>query len=164
MLSYLCYRLLNAAIHSEYNSGIFSIVIALIFCFLNLFTTPLDYTYSTYIEQTTLAAAHQKDYCIFLASDNFQTSDHILELQQYAHSLILKKEDIKSLKKNTAFLSQTRMIVYVTDEDYINSTIDKIAKIGQFNLVDGLTNYRDANENRIYVYQLRQMKSNDLEE
>lgn len=164
MLSYLCYRLLNAAIHSEYNSGIFSIVIALTFCFLNLFTTPLDYTYSTYIEQTTLAAAHQKDYCIFLASDNFQTSDHILELQQYAHSLILKKEDIKSLKKNTAFLSQTRMIVYVTDEDYINSTIDKIAKIGQFNLVDELTNYRDANENRIYVYQLRQMKSNDLEE
>ncbi len=164
MLSYLCYRLLNAAIHSEYNSGIFGIIIALFFCFINMFATPLDYTYSTYIEQTTLAATHQKDYCIFLASDSFQTSDHILELQQYAHSLILKKEDIKSLKKNKDFLSQKRMIVYVTDEDYLNSTVDTIAKIGQFNLIDELTNYRDANENRIYVYQLRQMKSDDLKE
>ena len=157
LFAYLVYRLFSAVISSAYNSGILSVVSILVICFLNLFSTPTSYIYGKNTMQTVLAKAHQQEYCIFLVSPEVQKEDYISELQTYEHSLILNKDNIKSLKSNKTFLAQDSMLVYLTEEEYINATIDKIARIGKFNLTEEVSKYQNVQKKQVHIYKLRRM-------
>lgn len=155
VVSYVTYRLCNAAIHSEFNSGILGIAVTCTLCFITITTSTPKYLYADAIDKTSFAASHSKEYCIFLSSDTLKASDHILELEKYDHSLVLSRNRIKSLKKDTTFLSQDSVLVYLSTDDYLHSVIDKIAKFGKFEIVQQLTDYTDEYSNHVYIYQLR---------
>lgn len=155
VVSYVTYRLCNAAIHSEFNSGILGITVTCALCIITITTSTPNYLYADAIDKTSFAASHSQEYCIFLSSDTLKASDHILELEKYEHSLVLSKNHMKSLKKDSTFLSQDRVLVYLSTRDYVDSVIDKIAKFGKFEIVQQLTDYTDENSNHVYIYQLR---------
>lgn len=155
VVSYVTYRLCNAAIHSEFNSGILGITVTCVLCFITITTSTPKYLYADAIDKTSFAASHSQEYCIFLSSETLKASEHILELEKYDHSLVLSRNRIKSLKKDKTFLSQDSVLVYLSTDDYINSVIDKIAKFGKFEIVQQLTDYTDEYSNHVYIYQLR---------
>lgn len=153
--SYVTYRLCNAAIHSEFNSGILGIAVTCTLCFITITTSTPKYLYADTIDKTSFATSHSQEYCIFLSSNTLKASDHILELEKYDHSLVLSRKHIKSLKKDKTFLSQDSVLVYLSTDDYVNSVIDKIAKFGKFEIVQQLTDYTDESFHHVYIYQLR---------
>ena len=155
IISYVTYRLCNAAIHSEFNSGVLGITLTCMLCMITITTSTPQYLYADTIDKTSFAASHSEEYCIFLSSDTLKASDHILELEQYKHSLFLSRNRLKSLKKDDTFLSQDSVIVYLSTGDYVDSVIDKIAKFGKFKIVQQLTDYTDENSNHVYIYQLK---------
>ena len=158
MFCYLGYRLSNAAMHSEFNSGIFGVAIVCLLCFITCTTSTPEYTYADELAKTQFAETYQDQYCIFLSSEELHAADHILELKNYKHSIVTTKEQLKALKKNKEFLEQKQILVYLSIEDYTSAEMDKIAKYGKFHLTEELTSYLDENSNRIYVYQLRKIK------
>lgn len=154
---YLCYRLCNAAIHSEFNSGLFGILCTCFLCFFTIATSTPKYIYADEITQLNFASAYSKQYCIFLSSEDLTVADHILELEKYEHSIVLDNNNLNTLKKNETFLQQNNVLVYLSNKDYVQGSIDKIAKYGNFRITKELTNYRDKNASHIYVYQLTKL-------
>lgn len=155
VVSYVTYRLCNAAIHSEFSSGMLGLTVTCILCMITITTSTPKYLYADTIDRTSFAAAHSKEYCIFLSSDTLKAAEHILELEKYEHSLFLSRDCLKSLKKDETFLSQDSVIVYLSTNDYVDSVIDKIAKFGKFEIVQPLHDYADENFNHVYIYQLK---------
>lgn len=155
VVSYVTYRLCNAAIHSEFNSGVLGIIVTCVLCIITITTSTPKYLYADTIDKTSFAESHSEEYCIFLSSDTLKASDHILELEKYEHSLFLSRDRIRSLKKDDTFLSQDSVLVYLSTNDYVDSVIDKIAKFGKFEIVQQLMDYSDENSNHVYIYQLR---------
>lgn len=155
IVSYLSFRLCNTAIHSEFNSGIFGITFTCILCLITITTSTPKYLYADTLDQTSFAASHSQEYCIFVSSDTLSASDHILELEKYEHSIVLSKKRIHSLRKNRTFLMQDKVIVYLSTQDYVDGVMDKIAKKGKFKIVQQLADYSDDNLNHVYIYQLR---------
>lgn len=158
IICYICYRLCNAAIHSEFNSGLLGIVGTCLLCFLTIATSTPKYVYADEVTQLNFASAYGKEYCIFLSSDALNPADHVLELQKYEHSIVLDENSLSSLKYNQTFLSQDKVLVYLSNKDYVTNKMDTIAKYGDFNISHELTNYNDKHSNRVYVYQLTKMK------
>ena len=83
IVSYLSFRLCNTAIHSEFNSGIFGIAFTCILCLITITTSTPKYLYADALDQTSFAASHSQEYCIFVSSDTLSASEHILELEKY---------------------------------------------------------------------------------
>lgn len=158
MVCYLCYRLCNAAIHSEFNSGIFGVSCTCFLCFFTIATSTPQYVYADEITQLNFASAYSKEYCIFLSSDALAPADHILELEKYEHSIVLDANNLKTLKENQTFLEQDRILLYLSNEDYVQGRMDEIAKYGKYKIIQELANYRDKNSAHVYVYQLRKLK------
>ena len=155
IVSYLTFRLCNTAIRSEFNSGIFGITFTCILCLITITTSTPKYLYADASNQTSFAASHGQEYCIFVSSDTLSASDHILELEKYEHSIVLPQKRLRSLRKNRTFLAQDKVIVYLSTTDYVDGVMDRIAKYGKFQIVQQLTDYADDHMNHIYVYQLR---------
>ena len=155
---YLCYRLCNAAIHSEFNSGLFNILCTCFLCFFTIATSSPKYIYADEVTQLNFASAYSQQYCIFLSSEDLKAADHILELEKYEHSIVLDDDSLNTLKNNETFLIQDRVLVYLSNKDYVQGRMDEIAKYGNFKITKELTNYRDKNANHIYVYQLAKLK------
>lgn len=155
IVSYLTFRLCNTAIRSEFNSGIFGITFTCILCLITITTSTPKYLYADALNQTSFAASHAQEYCIFVSSDTLSASEHILELEKYEHSIVLSNKRIRSLRKNRTFLKQDKVIVYLSTKDYVDGVMDKIAKYGKFEIVQQLTDYSDDNLNHVYIYQLR---------
>lgn len=155
IVSYLTFRLCNTAMRSEFNSGIFGITFTCILCLITITTSTPKYLYADTLNQTSFAASHSQEYCIFVSSDTLSASEHILELEKYEHSIVLSNKRIRSLRKNRTFLKQDKVIVYLSTQDYVDGVMDKIAKYGKFEIVQQLTDYSDDNLNHVYIYQLR---------
>lgn len=155
VVSHATHRLFNAIMYSESSSGMLGLVVTCILCVITITTSTPKYLYADTIDQTSFAASHSDEYCIFLSSDTLKASEHILELEKYEHSLFLSRDRLKSLKKDNTFLSQDSVIVYLSTNDYVDSVIDKIAKFGKFEIVQPLTDYTDENSNHVYIYQLK---------
>ena len=155
---YLCYRLCNAAIHSEFNSGLFGILCTCFLCFFTIATSSPRYIYADEVTQLNFASAYSQQYCIFLSSEDLTAADHILELEKYEHSIVLDADNLETLKQNETFSQQDRVLVYLSNKDYVQGRMDEIAKYGDFKVTKELTNYRDKNANHIYVYQLTKLK------
>ena len=71
---YLCYRLCNAAIHSEFNSGLFNILCTCFLCFFTIATSSPKYIYADEVTQLNFASAYSQQYCIFLSSEEDRKS------------------------------------------------------------------------------------------
>ena len=156
-LCYLFYRFCNAAIHSEFNSGIISIIFVVLLSFITITTTTPKFLYTESLQYTNFAERNNQQYCLFLSSDTLSVKDHILELEKYEHSMVTTKEHLFSLKKNKAFLEQKQILLYLSNKDYVNSYMDKIAKFGKFEITNEITNYIDKSNHRVYIFQLSQL-------
>lgn len=154
---YLSYSLCKTAMHSEFNSGIFVVVVVCVLCFISCTMSTPNYIYADDLAKTQFAETYQDQYCIFLSSDELHAADHILELEKYQHSLVISKDQLKLLKKNEEFLNQKQLLVYLSIHDYTNAEMDKIAKYGNFHICEEVTSYLDKNSNKIYIYQLRKI-------
>ena len=71
--------------------------------------------------------------------------------------MVTTKEHLFSLKKNKAFLEQKQILLYLSNKDYVNSYMDKIAKFGKFEITNEITNYIDKSNHRVYIFQLSQL-------
>lgn len=157
LFCYILYHLGMAILHTERNSGIFSISVICLICFFSLRTGTIDYIYTDNDANIDFALSYQKEYCIFLSSDSLAPEDHLLELNKYEHSMVLDVRNLSVLKNNRIFQSLNQVLVYLSNEDYVNGIMDLIAKYGNFELSKELYNYRDDKGTHIYVYQLQQL-------
>lgn len=154
LVTYLSYRLCYTTLHSEFNSGIFGVAFTFVLCFTSIVTSTPDYLYADNKTYITFAAEHANEYCIFLSSPTLIPAEHILELEKYGHSLVLRTDHLKSIKKSKALKKQDHVIVYLSQEHYNDGTIEKLAKYGNFNITAQLTHYKDEHNRYVYIYQL----------
>lgn len=155
--SYILYHLGIAIFNTEQNSGLLGIAIVSFICLFSLKTCTLDYIYTNNAANLDFASAYNKEYCIFLTSNSMSAEDHLLELEEYEHSIVLNSKQLKVLKKNKTFQSLNQVLVYLSNEDYVKGIADVIADYGNFQLSRGVYNYWDENGTHIYVYMLQEL-------
>lgn len=151
---YIIFRLTKTSIKSEFNSGLLITLFCLVICGFSLFINQPNYSYTEQKAQTDFAKKHKNESCIYLASDQLQAYNHMLELSIYRHSIVLAADNLDFLKTNESFLEAPSILLYLSSEDYIEGVMEDVAHYGNFAVSNEIAKYEDEEHNDIYIYEL----------
>lgn len=157
IFAYLLYQIGMALLHTSKNSGVFCLFIIGILSIYTTKTTDMPWLYSAQEPNINFATTFQKDYCIFLSSATMDASEHLLELNKFDNSIVLNRNTVNFLKHDKTFQSLDRVILYISNEDFVENLTDHIAELGHFELSNEMYNYYNEKGTHIYVYQLQHL-------
>ncbi|MBQ5559672.1 MAG: hypothetical protein IIT46_07830 [Lachnospiraceae bacterium] len=153
-LSYLSYRFCHALIHSEFNSGLITTGFLLLISTVSIVISEPHLEFDQNECEITYASETETDNCIFLTSDTLSSKDHISEIASFDQSIVISSAKINIFKKELSLKNLPSVIVFLSNDDFVNGTIDKLTNLGNFLVAEQLTNKVDENGNSIYVYEL----------
>lgn len=153
-LSYLAYRFCHALIHSEFNSGLITTGFLLLLSTVSLAISEPHLEFDQTDNTVSYAEETETDNCIFITSDTLSSQNHISEIASYNQSIVISSTKLNIFKKQISLKDLPSVIVYLSNDDYVNGTIDKLTKLGDFLVAEQLASKVDLDGNSIYIYEL----------